>query len=213
MWPTWGPSGADRTQVGSMLAQWTLLSGRACILYWLGMIDIIQAHDLVPQCQWSTPEGQLNRMNLLMITDKSSASVHVKLAFLLMEGFPSWDHLIFMMGKPYCWKQWLYMEKSPPGLITRLPINVMLGGAWNSLRFSYLRFAPPSSHVCRRPSGRLDTYSFKWACSSAFQTCSSECCVKGSRFIRREPENITGSWRNRVKSWHGNTFCITQGWF
>ena len=27
MEPTWGPSGADRTQVGPMLAQWTLLSG------------------------------------------------------------------------------------------------------------------------------------------------------------------------------------------
>ena len=26
--PTWGPSGADRTQVGPMLAPWTLLSGR-----------------------------------------------------------------------------------------------------------------------------------------------------------------------------------------
>ena len=25
--PTWGPSGADRTQMGPMLAQWTLLSG------------------------------------------------------------------------------------------------------------------------------------------------------------------------------------------
>ena len=30
--PTWGPSGADRTKVGSMLAPWTLLSG-SC--YWL----------------------------------------------------------------------------------------------------------------------------------------------------------------------------------
>ena len=29
MRPTWGPSGADRTQVGPMLAPWTLLSGRA----------------------------------------------------------------------------------------------------------------------------------------------------------------------------------------
>ena len=28
MGPTWGPSGADRTQVGPMLAPWTLLSGR-----------------------------------------------------------------------------------------------------------------------------------------------------------------------------------------
>ena len=27
VWPTWGPSGADRTQVGPMLALWTLLSG------------------------------------------------------------------------------------------------------------------------------------------------------------------------------------------
>ena len=26
MWPTWGPPGADRTQVGPMLAPWTLLS-------------------------------------------------------------------------------------------------------------------------------------------------------------------------------------------
>ena len=30
MGPTWGPSGADRTQVGPMLAPWTLLSG-SCI--------------------------------------------------------------------------------------------------------------------------------------------------------------------------------------
>ena len=27
MWPTWGQYGADRTQVGPMLAPWTLLSG------------------------------------------------------------------------------------------------------------------------------------------------------------------------------------------
>ena len=27
MGPTWGPSGADRTQVGQMMAPWTLLSG------------------------------------------------------------------------------------------------------------------------------------------------------------------------------------------
>ena len=29
MGPTWGPSGADRTHVGPMLAPWTLLSGTA----------------------------------------------------------------------------------------------------------------------------------------------------------------------------------------
>ena len=30
MGPTWGPSGADRTQVGPLLAPWTLLSGFGC---------------------------------------------------------------------------------------------------------------------------------------------------------------------------------------
>ena len=30
MGPTWGPAGADRTQVGPMLAPWTLLSGTVC---------------------------------------------------------------------------------------------------------------------------------------------------------------------------------------
>ena len=33
MRPTWGPSGADRTQVGPMLAPWTLLSGMLQIHY------------------------------------------------------------------------------------------------------------------------------------------------------------------------------------
>ena len=32
MGPTWGPSGADRTQVGPTLAPWTLLSGLALTL-------------------------------------------------------------------------------------------------------------------------------------------------------------------------------------
>ena len=31
MGPTWDPSGADRTQVGPMLAPWTLLSGIFCV--------------------------------------------------------------------------------------------------------------------------------------------------------------------------------------
>ena len=33
MGPAWGPSGADRTQVGPMLAPWTLLSGMYSIKY------------------------------------------------------------------------------------------------------------------------------------------------------------------------------------
>ena len=35
MGPTWGPSGADRTQLGPMLAPWTLLSGQLYI--WLSL--------------------------------------------------------------------------------------------------------------------------------------------------------------------------------
>ena len=36
MGQTWGPSGADRTQVGPMLAPWTLLSGQVWILLFDG---------------------------------------------------------------------------------------------------------------------------------------------------------------------------------
>ena len=40
MGPTWGPSGADRTQVGPMLAPWTLLSGMLlCIEYPLSISE------------------------------------------------------------------------------------------------------------------------------------------------------------------------------
>ena len=35
MGPTWGPSRADRTQVGPMLAPWTLLSGGWCLEQYL----------------------------------------------------------------------------------------------------------------------------------------------------------------------------------
>ena len=35
MGPTWGPPGADRTQVGSMLAPWTLLFGMFCSFTYL----------------------------------------------------------------------------------------------------------------------------------------------------------------------------------
>ena len=49
--PTWGPSGADRTQVGPMLAPWTLLNGLLstiselkdvyCWKLWIKMIKLI----------------------------------------------------------------------------------------------------------------------------------------------------------------------------
>ena len=58
MGPTWGPSGADSTQVGPMLAPWTLLSGiwctcRVCPIYMpnVGPIhslsNVIQSIDLI----------------------------------------------------------------------------------------------------------------------------------------------------------------------
>ena len=37
--PTWGPSGADRTQVGPMLAPWTLLSGGVFQLHEISVVE------------------------------------------------------------------------------------------------------------------------------------------------------------------------------
>ena len=47
--PTWGPSGADRTQVGPMLVPWTLLPGmiRVKCIRW-----VIAIHILIPCVSW-----------------------------------------------------------------------------------------------------------------------------------------------------------------
>ena len=37
MWPTWGPHGSERTQVGPMLAPWTLLSAYVSLVEHLGI--------------------------------------------------------------------------------------------------------------------------------------------------------------------------------
>ena len=48
MGPTWGPSGADKTQVGPTLAPWTLLSGPRChVLYPVLTVETYHAHQLV----------------------------------------------------------------------------------------------------------------------------------------------------------------------
>ena len=60
MGPTWGPSGADRPQVGPILAPWTLLSGIThqahCSIY-------IETHlkSFLPQmkCLWNEPHTRL----------------------------------------------------------------------------------------------------------------------------------------------------------
>ena len=46
MGPTWGPSGADRTQVGPMLAPWTLLSGT---FHWKDLTEM-RTHMRVSDC-------------------------------------------------------------------------------------------------------------------------------------------------------------------
>lgn len=63
----------------------------------------------------------------------------------------------------------------------------------------YLRFSPPSEHWKFRPAGCELTNDFRWDSSKARHMSSSEELLKGSRFIRRVPENRMGSWEhNRV---------------
>ena len=49
MRPTWGPSGTDRTQVGLMLAPWTLLSRAACVLVQLNYRYAVLLNTLRPR--------------------------------------------------------------------------------------------------------------------------------------------------------------------
>lgn len=58
-----------------------------------------------------------------------------------------------------------------------------------------LRFSPPSATSCCNPSCSPDTNSFRWESSNTLQISSSLNLSNGSRFMRREPENSTGSCR------------------
>ena len=57
MGPIWGPSGADRTQVGPMLAPWTLLSGMS--YQWrkpyCGDKTVVTSYDLRNGNSWTNP--------------------------------------------------------------------------------------------------------------------------------------------------------------
>ena len=44
--PTWGPSGANRTQLGPMLAPWTLRSGSPCTLLCRGQLKAKCSHGI-----------------------------------------------------------------------------------------------------------------------------------------------------------------------
>ena len=54
--PTWGPSGADRTQVGPMLAPWTLLSG---VTYGQACRTAKVHYSEVTWASWSQINGKL----------------------------------------------------------------------------------------------------------------------------------------------------------
>ena len=57
MGPTWGPSGANRTQVGPMLAPWTLLSGYVSGRHHQDMdIDSRYAYNSLEMLLWHIPE-------------------------------------------------------------------------------------------------------------------------------------------------------------
>ena len=65
MGPTWGPSGADRTQVGPMLAPWILLSGYAFIA------------DSRPQDRIAR-KGLLNLRNVKLTCIQTTRAIQIK---------------------------------------------------------------------------------------------------------------------------------------
>lgn len=72
----------------------------------------------------------------------------------------------------------------------------------------YLRFSPPSEHWKSRPAGWELTNVCRWDSSKACQMSSSEYLPKGSRFMRRVPENRMGSWGYNVASEAGSLGTI-----
>ena len=58
MGPTWGPSGADRTQVGPMLSPWTLLYGVALWNVWLYSWSL-KSKTVSDICDWDSKQSKL----------------------------------------------------------------------------------------------------------------------------------------------------------
>ena len=72
MGPTWGPSGADRTQVGSMLAPWTLLSGLVSGAN--TSVTIMMTHVGCPPC-FRGPQRNVNVVILYQTTGNACWSL------------------------------------------------------------------------------------------------------------------------------------------
>ena len=80
MGPTWGPSGADRTQVGPMLAPWTLLSGISTALWIIKVPYSIGEIYIKFQLQWNCEILMVSREVMLeIIYKKLKLEVNLKI--------------------------------------------------------------------------------------------------------------------------------------
>ena len=84
MGPTWGPSGADRTQVGPMLAPWTLLSGQSC-----NYVESDCRKCMLGCCLFQTS------ISWMLLISPSTSAVHKHELFAVTEWLAqSWFHLL-----------------------------------------------------------------------------------------------------------------------
>ena len=79
MGPTWGPPGDDRTQVGPMLAPWTLLSGQTNYWYWKKWFMATTCFCMTPTyCHFSywIPQGYLSAWQMLIYYRTSRITIN-----------------------------------------------------------------------------------------------------------------------------------------
>ena len=97
MEPTWGPSGTDRTQVGPMLAPWTLLSGyvfftRHCMwCTWIYHHYFISRQTIIDAHQDTIPMLFLHQLYLMHVDVSSICRLHTSLYVMLID-----------LSSPYC---------------------------------------------------------------------------------------------------------------
>ena len=132
MGPTWGPSGADRTQVGPMLAPWTLLSGLVC---WCisGVLNWHCGKVLQTLYEWHV----FNRICLLLMM------FHILLQMLhCVTVLSMWVNIIVPMYR--LWLHSLYglygphhplSPERPLNLITHFIVDKIV---WLSISFAYI---------------------------------------------------------------------------
>ena len=94
MWPTWGLSGSDRTQVGPMLAPWSLLSGMLC---WM-IFQFVLWSSWSSLCMSRGSDIHYSIMTLASIKACTPIMIHVSIACWLerlpfYETFNYWSHI------------------------------------------------------------------------------------------------------------------------